>query len=202
MAGSFGINAKSPQTLSEPGTSPSWSCGRRTAQGVAAPTRWIAFNRLDVRVPRPMRHRHLTALLTAFLIVPGRVAAQMDPDVGARLMAEPAVRAALDAARADEPRTIDDQIRICEVPAPPFKEAARAAFYADAFRAVGLSNVRIDKEGNVLGERPGRNMRPHLVFSAHLDTVFPEATDVRVTRQGSILRGPGIGDDCRGLAVV
>ena len=149
-----------------------------------------------------MRHRHLTALLTALLIVPGRVAAQMDPDVGARLMAEPAVRAALDAARADEPRTIDDQVRICEVPAPPFKEAARAALYADAFRAVGLSNVRIDKEGNVLGERPGRNMRPHLVFSAHLDTVFPEATDVRVTRQGSLLRGPGIGDDCRGLAVV
>ena len=40
------------------------------------------------------------------------------------------------------------------------------------------------------------------MFSAHLDTVFPEETDVRVTREGSILKGPGIGDDCRGLAVV
>ena len=69
-------------------------------------------------------------------------------------------------------------------------------------RAAGLRNVRIDKEGNVLGERPGRAARPHLVFSAHLDTVFPEGTDVKVTRQGSMLRGPGIGDDCRGLAVV
>lgn len=149
-----------------------------------------------------MDRRHLIALSAAFLIVPGRVAAQMDGDVGARLVAEPTVRAALDAAQSDEPRTIDDQVRICEVPAPPFKEAARAELYADAFRMVGLNNVRIDKVGNVLGERPGRSARPHLVFSAHLDTVFPEATDVRVTRQGAILRGPGIGDDCRGLAVV
>ena len=93
-------------------------------------------------------------------------------------------------------------MRLCEIPAPPFKEAARAAAYADAFRAAGLRNVRIDSAGNVLGERPGRAARPHLVFSAHLDTVFPEDTDVRVTREGLILRGPGIGDDCRGLAVV
>ena len=49
---------------------------------------------------------------------------------------------------------------------------------------------------------PGRNARPHLVVAAHLDTAFPEETDVKVTRQGSVLRGPGIGDDCRGLAVL
>jgi acetylornithine deacetylase/succinyl-diaminopimelate desuccinylase-like protein len=119
-----------------------------------------------------------------------------------RLMQDPAVRAAVTAARADESRTIEDQIRLCEIPAPPFMEAARATAYADAFRAVGLTNVRIDREGNVLGERRGRAARPHLVFSAHLDTVFPEDTNVEVTREGSVLKGPGIGDDCRGLAVV
>jgi acetylornithine deacetylase/succinyl-diaminopimelate desuccinylase-like protein len=123
-------------------------------------------------------------------------------DIGARLMRDPAVRAALDAVQADEPRTIEDQVRLCEIPAPPFKEAARAQAYADAFRAAGLSNVRIDAQGNVLGERRGRATRPHLVFSAHLDTVFPEGTDVRVTRRGPVLHAPGIGDDCRGLAVV
>ena len=123
-------------------------------------------------------------------------------DIGARLMQDAAVRAALEAVRADEPRTIDDQIRICEVPAPPFKEAARARVYADAFRAAGLRDVRIDREGNVLGVRPGRNPRPNLVFSAHLDTVFPEETNVTVTRKGNVLAGPGIGDDCRGLAVI
>ena len=70
------------------------------------------------------------------------------------------------------------------------------------FRELGLQNVRIDKEGNVLGDRPGAQPRPHLVFTAHLDTVFPEGTDVKVKREGNILRGPGIGDDCRGLAVL
>jgi tripeptide aminopeptidase len=178
-------------------------CGRRTALGVATPTPWICFKRLDVRVSGTMRRLCPIAVAAAFLAgTSATVAAQMDADVGGRLTREPAVRAALDMARADESTTIDEQVRLCEIPAPPFKEAARAAAYADAFRAAGLRNVRIDSAGNVLGERPGRAARPNLVFSAHLDTVFPEETDVRVTREGSILKGPGIGDDCRGLAVV
>jgi acetylornithine deacetylase/succinyl-diaminopimelate desuccinylase-like protein len=69
-------------------------------------------------------------------------------------------------------------------------------------RAAGLTNVRIDSVGNVLGERPGRTRRPHLVLSAHLDTVFPADVPVSVTRDKNWLRGPGIADDCRGLAVV
>lgn len=129
--------------------------------------------------------------------------AQQDAaNLGARLMNETVVRAAVEAIRAAEPETIEDQIRLCEVEAPPFKEAKRADVYARMFREAGLQNVRIDKEGNVLGDRPGTQPRPRLVFSAHLDTVFPEGTDVKVTRDGAILRGPGIGDDCRGLAVV
>ena len=117
-------------------------------------------------------------------------------------MQDAGVKAAVQAARDDEAQTIEDQVRFCEIPAPPFKETARGTAYADAFRKLGLENVRIDKEGNVLGERPGLAPKPHLVFSAHLDTVFPEGTDVKVKREGTMLRGPGIGDDCRGLAVV
>ena len=139
--------------------------------------------------------------LAAVISLSGAAGAQTI-DHGARLMKEPAVRAALDSARANEPAAIEEQIRLCEIPAPPFMETARAKAYADAFRRAGLQNVRIDKVGNVLGERPGRARRPHLVMSAHLDTVFPAETNVKVTRQGSVLRGPGIGDDCRGLAVL
>jgi tripeptide aminopeptidase len=117
-------------------------------------------------------------------------------------MQDAAVKAAVQAARDDEAQTLEDQVRLCEIPAPPFKETARGKVYADAFRSLGLKNVRVDKAGNVLGERPGAAARPHLVFSAHLDTVFPEETNVNVTREGNVLRGPGIGDDCRGLAVV
>jgi acetylornithine deacetylase/succinyl-diaminopimelate desuccinylase-like protein len=50
--------------------------------------------------------------------------------------------------------------------------------------------------------RPGKSAHPNLVFSAHLDTVFPEGTDVKVTRSGDLMKGPGIGDDCRGLALM
>ncbi|MBK5295147.1 MAG: M20/M25/M40 family metallo-hydrolase [Acidobacteriia bacterium] len=118
------------------------------------------------------------------------------------LMQEPAVQAALDAAKRNEPQTIEDQIRLCEVPAPPFTEQRRGQMYRRMFEQLGLRNVRIDAAGNVIGERPGRQARPNLVFSAHLDTVFPEGTGVLVKREGAVLKGPGIGDDCRGLAVV
>lgn len=129
--------------------------------------------------------------------------AQQDPgNIGTKLLADPATKAAVEAIKASEPQTIEDQIRLCEVEAPPFKESKRAEVYAKMFRELGLQNVRIDKEGNVLGDRPGAQPRPRLVFTAHLDTVFPEGTDVKVKREGNILRGPGIGDDCRGLAVL
>jgi acetylornithine deacetylase/succinyl-diaminopimelate desuccinylase-like protein len=148
-----------------------------------------------------MSQRLLTVAL--LLLLPSSAFAQQDAGtIGARLLQDAAVRAAVDAIRAAEPQTIEDQIRLCEVEAPPFKEAKRAQLYAQMFREAGLQNVRIDKEGNVLGERRGTQARPHLVFSAHLDTVFPEGTDVTVKREGTTLRGPGIGDDCRGLAVV
>jgi acetylornithine deacetylase/succinyl-diaminopimelate desuccinylase-like protein len=148
-----------------------------------------------------LRSRFLALALTCAAAVPA--AAQQDAaNLGAKLLADPAVKTAVEAIRAAEPQTIEDQIRICEVEAPPFKEARRAEVYARMFREAGLQNVRIDKEGNVLGDRPGAQPRPRLVFSAHLDTVFPEGTDVTVKRDGAILRGPGIGDDCRGLAVV
>jgi acetylornithine deacetylase/succinyl-diaminopimelate desuccinylase-like protein len=129
------------------------------------------------------------------------LAASQPADVG-RLQREPAVSSALKLARQREQETIADQIRFCETPAAPFKEARRAALLRRAFTELGLRDVRIGHEGNVLGERPGSSARPHLVVAAHLDTVFPEDTDVRVKRTGSILRGPGIGDNCRGLAVL
>jgi tripeptide aminopeptidase len=143
-----------------------------------------------------------TPLLIVLASAGGVAAQERAWDIGERLLQDSTVQSALDAARRLEPQTIADQVRICEIPAPPFKEARRAAAYKQMFEELGLQNVRIDAEGNVLGERPGLAPRPHVVFSAHLDTVFPEGTDVRVTRDGSLLRGPGIGDDCRGLAVV
>ena len=118
------------------------------------------------------------------------------------LLQNASVKAALAAAKANESQTIEDQIRFCEIPAPAFKEEARGKELQRVFQQLGLQDVRIDTVGNVLASYAGNAPRPHLVIAAHLDTVFPEGTDVHVKREGSLLRGPGIGDDCRGLAVL
>jgi len=109
---------------------------------------------------------------------------------------------ALERITAAEPRTIERQIEICEIPAPPFEEEVRAESYRRSLASAGLEDVRIDEVGNVLGVRRGVGDGPRVVISAHLDTVFPAGTDVTVTRDGSLLRAPGICDDCRGLAVL
>lgn len=38
-----------------------------------------------------------------------------------------------------------------------------------------------------------------LAIAAHLDTVFPAGTDLKVTKDGALYRGPGIGDNASGL---
>jgi tripeptide aminopeptidase len=149
----------------------------------------------------------VSSLLAARLLTMSLTGAWIDleqraPTTGERLMQDPAIKSAVERLRREEPFVIEQQLRLCEIPAPPFREATRAAAYKQSFEALGLANVRIDAVGNVLGERPGMALRPHLVFSAHLDTVFPAETSVVMSRSGPILSGPGIGDDCRGLAVL
>jgi len=136
------------------------------------------------------------------LAIPGGAQAPGVSPTPADLLKDPAVNAALDAAKASEPRTVEDQIRFCEIPAPFFKEETRGRELQRVFQQLGLQNVRVDQVGNVLGHYPGAAPRPHVVIAAHLDTVFPEGTNVKVKREGSVLHGPGIGDDCRGLAVL
>jgi tripeptide aminopeptidase len=119
-----------------------------------------------------------------------------------KLAQEPTVKAALEAVKRNEPHFIEEEIRICEIPAPPFHEDARGKELERLFKQLGLRDVRTDKAGNVIGVRPGAAAHPNLLFQAHLDTVFPEETNVKVTREGDVLKGPGIGDDCRGLAMM
>jgi acetylornithine deacetylase/succinyl-diaminopimelate desuccinylase-like protein len=130
----------------------------------------------------------------------------LSPALGLAQAADPstnaAVRSAMQHIRSDNAWTIEQQVSICEIPAPPLAEERRAAEMKRRFEALGFQNVRIDSIGNVIAERPGSGGGPVVVIAAHLDTVFPEETDVSVKREGTLLRGPGIGDDCRGLAVL
>src|SRR5436190_21795944 len=105
----------------------------------------------------------------AVMLALGAVRAQEKPTAAPDLMKDPAVRAALDAAKANEPQAIEDQIRFCEVPAPSFKETARGEVLKQTFQQLGLQNVRVDQAGNVLGDRPGAAPRPRFVITAHPD---------------------------------
>lgn len=120
----------------------------------------------------------------------------------AKLMAAPAIRDLFDAVKADQDRLVEDLIALTEIEAPPFKEAKRAEAFLAKLKALGLADAKIDAGGNVVGVRKGSGKGPTLVVSAHLDTVFPAGTDVKVKRDGSRLLAPGISDDTHGLAVL
>jgi tripeptide aminopeptidase len=119
-----------------------------------------------------------------------------------RIADDPKFKAAMAALDKDHDRLVAEIIQLTEVPAPPFKEDARGAAYLEMLRAAGLSNVERDAEGNVMGLRRGTGDGPLIAIAAHLDTVFPEGTDVKVKRDGTRLAAPGIGDDTRSLAVL
>lgn len=111
--------------------------------------------------------------------------------------------AVLETIKEDKAWTLEQQISICQIPAPPFKEAERGKEYAKRLGALGLVDIRTDAEGNVISKWPGSKLpKPLIIFSAHLDTVFPEGMDVTVKKEGTRLKGLGMGDDCRGLASV
>jgi len=109
---------------------------------------------------------------------------------------------AVTALDAGHERWVADIITLTEIPAPPFKEEARARAYFEMFKKRNLVDVEIDTEGNVLGLRKGIGGGKMIIVSAHLDTVFPAGTDVKVRREGDKLRAPGVGDDSSGLATL
>jgi tripeptide aminopeptidase len=133
----------------------------------------------------------MTRILKAFLIAAAAASSASAQGVDAMLAM----------LKAENAWTVAQQRSICEIPAPPFKEAARGAEYKRRFEAMGL-RARVDAVGNVIAERPGTGRGPTIVLAGHLDTVFPEGTDVKIKDEGPRMKAPGIGDDCRGLAVV
>lgn len=117
-----------------------------------------------------------------------------------QLVASAPFKAAVAVFDRDFERFVNEIILLTEIPAPPFGEKARGEAYLKLLRAVGLEQCGMDEEGNVMGIRRGRSGAPLLAVAAHLDTVFPAGTDVKVKRVGATLRAPGVGDDTRSLA--
>ena len=107
-----------------------------------------------------------------------------------------------------EADNIEQLVELTELAAPPFEEQARGLRFAELLREAGLEQVATDAVGNVIGYRAGDGRPDTLAVVAHLDTVFPEDTDIRVRgpeEDGTGTRrwyAPGIGDNARGLVLL
>ncbi len=122
----------------------------------------------------------------------------------AALRGMPAWKQALATLDRDHDRFVEELVELTQIPAPPFGEAKRGAAVREKFTALGLTDIETDTVGNVIAVRRGTGPAGGkvVVISAHLDTVFPEGTDVTVKREGTRLSAPGISDDTRGLAAL
>jgi tripeptide aminopeptidase len=118
------------------------------------------------------------------------------------IMVNDKFRAAVARLDAEHDRTVADIIRFTETEAPSFREDNRARTWLEEAKAHGLTDLEIDAEGNVTGIRRGIGNGRLICVAAHLDTVFPAGTDLKVRREGTKLFAPGIGDDTRSLAVL
>ena len=97
-------------------------------------------------------------------------------------------------------RMVELAIQIQQIPAPTFHEEKRAEFILNQFENEQLQDVGKDAIGNVYARLPGNPNKQPLIVSAHMDTVFPLETDLRVTRGTELVHGPGIGDNSLGVA--
>ena len=118
------------------------------------------------------------------------------------LAANPSVRQAFRIIEGLDAWALEHLVELTEIPAPPFMEEARARRFAELLAECGADSVWTDEEGNVFGLKRGRRGERTVALGGHLDTVFPEDTDVTVRQRGDTLFAPGIGDDTRGLVVV
>src|SRR5215468_2943674 len=107
------------------------------------------------------------------------------------LLDRPDVKKAIQSVDDRSTAIVDEWIRLVEIPAPSKKEQARAQYIRAEMEKLGLADVRIDDMSNVSGVRKGTGGGPTVVFAAHMDTVFPEGTDLNVKREGDVLRAPG-----------
>ncbi|MDO9490102.1 MAG: M20/M25/M40 family metallo-hydrolase [Sphingomonadaceae bacterium] len=146
--------------------------------------------------------RHLA--FVAAVLLANTAHAQTPTQNVARVMGSAGYKSAVAVLDRDHDKIVADIITLTEIPAPPFKEKARAEAYMAMLKGAGLTDVEMDAEGNVMGLRRGTGAagRPLVVIAAHLDTVFPEGTPIKVKREGTRLLAPGIGDDTRSLAVL
>lgn len=101
--------------------------------------------------------------------------------------------------RAQSATTVDEMCELVAVPAPPFGEGERAAWFAERLQRAGYA-PSCDHLGNVTAATGP--LAGCVVVAAHLDTVFPAGTPLTPEHRDGRIFAPGISDNVRGLAAV
>jgi len=139
---------------------------------------------------------------------PAQTGATIEPELSraarqdvTRVAALPEVHAAMSWFRSHARDLVDEQLELTKIPAPPFGERDRAEWLRQRFIDVGLVDVHLDEIGNVIGLRPGADAKSKkvLAITAHIDTVFPEGTPIKVRQESDRLFGPGVSDNAAGV---
>lgn len=167
-------------------------------------------DKVEAHVKPVLKHSRKALLgLILYSALAGAQTAQdivpIDPSLAGtfeRLTQDARVIDALERIRLNEPATIDEQLRMTEIPAPPFMEEERARYFLQQLQVRGIGDAYIDAEGNAIGIRRGSGSGPTFLIAAHLDTVFPPEVDTSVELRDGRYYAPGIGDDTRGLAAL
>jgi acetylornithine deacetylase/succinyl-diaminopimelate desuccinylase-like protein len=89
-----------------------------------------------------------------------------------------------------------------QIPAPTFHEDQRAVCVREHFVSAGLDQIGRDSAGNVSGCLSGSGDARPLIFTAHMDTVFPLNFPLKQEHSPDRITGPGIGDNSLGLAAL
>ncbi len=116
-----------------------------------------------------------------------------------QMLEQPALRKAFDSVKARESQLIEEWIRLTETSAPSGKEQKRGTYIRAELAKLSVVEIHTDDMGNISAVRKGTGGGRSVVFAAHMDTVFPEGTPLKVKRDGNTLRAPGIGDDTGNL---
>ncbi len=114
----------------------------------------------------------------------------------------PSVKEAYEFLVPDQKERLEQQVTIAKIPGYSYHEEKRAALMADYFREYGLSDVHIDRFGNVSGTRKGSGNGPKILIDAHTDSVFPLYTVLEPKYEGSKVFMPGITYDASGLSAM
>ncbi len=99
-------------------------------------------------------------------------------------------------------KIIKEWIHLTEIPAPSGHEAKRAQYMKKQYEAAGLDETYIDEFGNAIGIWKGDKKGKKIIFAAHMDTVFQDVWDIKVKREGNLLKAPGIEDDTASCIII